>query len=224
MKRCSDSDKQKQDPANNQSLLFWFPCYTDSHVFSTAFSYLKKIFKRHVRQSDGMVDIKTWKCWKKLQLPGRKTVYLDITWGGKENNDNPISTEMCVCAVVYSCVLMCVGVYTGCRECVLLRHILISRADRVTAGQGEAGVTRTRQRWALCGQQDRRAQPASIHQRRSLLSKLAPRLMYERAAGWLTSRHTLILTHTHTHTHTHTLKYIQYTCGKKQIHHVTLHT
>lgn len=123
----------------------------------------------------------------------------------KKKKDNPISTEICACAVVYSCVLMCVGVFTGCRECVLLRHILISRADRVTAGQGEAGVTRTRQRWALCGQEDRQAQPVSIHQRWSLLSKLAPRLMYERAAGWLTSRHTPILTHTYTHTEVYTV-------------------
>lgn len=55
-------------------------------------------------------------------------------------------------------------------------------------------------RCTLCGQEDQQAQPVSIHQRCSLLCKVAPPLMYERTAGWLTSRHTLIWTHTHTHT------------------------
>lgn len=87
---------------------------------------------------------------------------------------------------VYLCALICVGVYT--EECVLLRNVLVKRTDsaasKVCAGrEGEAGVTRTQQRCTLCGQEDRRAQPVSIHQRRSLLSKLAPPLMYERAAG-----------------------------------------
>lgn len=50
------------------------------------------------------------------------------------------------------------------------------------------------------GQKDRRPQLASIHQSWSLLSNLAPLLMYERASGWLTSRHTLVLTHTQAHT------------------------
>lgn len=54
-------------------------------------------------------------------------------------------------------------------------------------------------RCTLCGQEDQQAQPVSIHQRCSLLCKVAPPLMYERTAGWLTSRHTLIWTHTHTH-------------------------
>lgn len=68
------------------------------------------------------------------------------------------------------------------------------------AEQGVAAVTPAQQRGTLRGrEEDRRAQPASIHQRRSLLSKVAPLLMYDWTAGWLNAQ-----THTYpddTHSH-----------------------
>lgn len=85
------------------------------------------------------------------------------------------------------CVNMC-GCAHGTRSnVVLLRYDLITGANgtasKMYVSALSAGGPQARQRCSLCGQEDRPAQPVPIHQRCSRLSKLAPALMYERAAG-----------------------------------------